>query len=79
MHQSINAVHLKVDVELQRFSHAESLSQAGHPKTVVDGLIAEGEYTHGDGPNLVMSAGDKSSVSINDVHHFPFLGQGSAI
>ena len=79
MHQSINAVHLRVDVELQRFSHAESLAQAGYPKTVVDGLIAEGEYAHGNGTNLVMSAGYKSSVSINDVHHFPFLGQGSAI
>ena len=46
---------------------------------VVNGLITEGEYTHGNGTNLVMSAGYKCSVGINDVHHFPFLGQGSAI
>ena len=79
VYETIDAVCIGIDVELQGFSHTIGFAQASYPKMMVDWLITEGKNAHGDGTYLVMATSYENPVAVYDVNHLSFLRKWFAI
>ena len=73
VYETVDAIGIGIDVELQGLAQTIGFAQASYPKRMVDLLVAEGEHAHGDGANLVMAAGNENPVAVYDVNYLSFL------